>query len=87
MYHVEFSKKALNDLKKLDKHVSGMILGWVSKNLEGCENPRVHGKALVANQKGKWRYRVGDYRLICQIKDKQVLVLVLTVGHRKEIYK
>ena len=87
MYHVKFSKKALNDLKKLDKHVSAMILGWVSKNFEGCENPRVHGKALVANQKGKWRYRVGDYRLVCQIKDKQVLVFVLTVGHTKEIYK
>lgn len=87
MYHVEFSRQAKNELKKLDKHISAMIIGWVRKNLEGCDNPRVHGKPLVANQKGKWRYRVGDYRLVCRIEDSKIIVYVLTIGQRKEVYK
>lgn len=87
MYHVEFSKHAIYDLKKLDKHISAIIIGWIRKNLEGCENPRLYGKALVANHKGKWRYRIGDYRLICHIDDAKIVIYVITIGHRKEVYK
>ena len=68
-YTVVFSKEALKDLKKLDKHTAALIIGWVRKNLEGCENPRAHGKGLTANLSGKWRYRVGDYRLLADIQD------------------
>ena len=63
-YTVEFSQSALKDLKKLDRHTAALILGWVRKNLEGCENPRQFGKGLTTNQSGQWRYRVGDYRLL-----------------------
>ncbi len=86
-YKVVFSEKAKKQLKKLDKHISALILGWLEKNIQGCENPRVHGKGLVENKSGQWRYRVGDYRIICEIKDSEVLILVLSIGHRREIYE
>lgn len=86
-YHVEFSKRALKDLKKLDKSTAALILGWVRKNLEGCADPRVHGKGLTANRSGEWRYRVGDYRLLAEIQDGKLVILMLTVGHRSEVYQ
>lgn len=86
-YHVEFSKRALKDLKKLDKSTAALILGWVRKNLEGCADPRVHGKGLTANRSGEWRYRVGDYRLLAEIQDGKLIILMLTVGHRSEVYQ
>ena len=86
-YHVEFSKRALEDIKKLDKSTAALILGWIRKNLEGCENPRVHGKGLTANHSGEWHYRVGDYRLLAEIQDGKLIILMLTVGHRSEVYQ
>ena len=86
MYHVEFTKNALKQLKKMDKSSASLILGWIRKNIEGCDNPRVHGKGLTANRSGQWRYRVGDYRIITEIEDDKVMVLVLNVGHRRDIY-
>ena len=73
-------------LKKLDRHTAAMLMGWMRKNLEGCENPRQHGKALTANRVGQWRYRVGDYRLIAEIKDEEIIILILALGHRRDIY-
>lgn len=87
MYKVRFTKNALKQLKKLDKATAALIIGWIRKNLEGCENPRVHGKGLVANRSGQWRYRVGDYRIIAEIYDAEILILVVNVGHRSDIYK
>ncbi len=87
MYRVEISENALKGFKKLDKKINEMIFSWIKKNLEGCENPRIHGKGLVADKKGIWRYRIGNYRLLCHIFDNQVLILVVEVGHRKDIYK
>ena len=75
------------ELKKMDRHVSSLILGWIRKNLEGCENPRFIGKALTGDKAGAWRYRVGDYRIICEIHDEDIIILVLSVGHRREIYR
>ena len=86
MYHVGFTKNALKQLKKMDKSSASLILGWIRKNIEGCDNPRVHGKGLIANRSGQWRYRVGDYRIITEIEDDKVIVLVLNVGHRRDIY-
>lgn len=86
-YSVVFSNDARKEFKKLDKHVSSIIIGWIRKNLEGCENPRAHGKGLTGNRSKEWRYRIGDYRLICDIKDQKIIIYVLTVGHRKDVYK
>ena len=86
-YSLQFSEKALKQLHKLDKQHFTIILNWLEKNIDGCENPRQHGKPLSANLSGSWRYRIGDYRVIANIQDEKVVVLVLTVGHRKDIYK
>lgn len=86
-YKVEFTQRALKDLKKLDRPTAALILGWVRKNLENCENPRLHGKGLTANRSGQWRYRVGDYRLLAEISDNTITILILNVGHRRDIYE
>ncbi|MDO4960436.1 MAG: type II toxin-antitoxin system RelE/ParE family toxin [Eubacteriales bacterium] len=86
MYKVSFTKNALKQLKKLDKSTAALITGWIRKNLEGCNDPRVHGKGLTANRSGQWRYRVGDYRIIAEILDTEVLILVVNIGHRSDIY-
>ena len=85
-YKVVITDTARKQLKKLDKFIAGMIIGWMKKNLEGCSDPRRHGKALTANRSGEWRYRVGDYRIIAEIQDDKIIILILTIGHRREIY-
>ena len=85
-YKVVVTDTAKKQLKKLDKFIAGMIIGWLKKNLEGCNDPRQHGKALTANRSGQWRYRVGDYRIIAEIQDDKIIILILTIGHRREIY-
>ena len=87
IYHVEFTKSVLKELKKLDRVTASLIIGWIRKNLEGCENPRIHGKGLTADKAGLWRYRVGDYRIIAQIQDEKVTIIVVNIGHRRDIYK
>ena len=86
-YRVEFTKNALKQLKKLDKPSAALIIGWIRKNLEGCKDPRIHGKTLSANHGGQWRYRVGDYRIIAEIHDDRVIILVLNIGHSSDIYR
>ena len=86
-YSVLLTQKAKKQLSKLDKYTSKLIVSWLKKNLDGCENPRIHGKALVSNKAGLWRYRVGDYRILAEIRDEEVIILVLQIGHRRDIYK
>jgi plasmid stabilization system protein len=85
-FRIVFSEKALKQLKKLDRSTASLITGWLRKNIEGCSNPRQHGKGLTADRSGQWRYRVGSYRIIVDINDEKVLVLVLEIGHRKNIH-
>ena len=86
-YHVELTESAKKELKKLDKYTQKIILLWLNKNLEGCEDARVHGKPLTADRVGQWRYRIGDYRVIAKIEDGKLIILVIAIGHRREIYK
>ena len=85
-YKVEYTARTVNELKKLDKPTRALIFGWIEKNLVGCEDPRRHGKALTANHRGQWRYRIGDYRLIADIQDDRILILIMTIGHRRDVY-
>ena len=85
-YHVETTARFDKEFKKLDKYTQQMIKSWIGKNLQKCENPRAHGKGLTANKSGQWRYRIGDYRLLCLIQDQELIILALTVGHRRDIY-
>lgn len=70
----------------MDPGVSRIIVAWLLKNIDGCEDPRAHGKGLTANRSGKWRYRVGDYRILCEIKDSELVVLAIEIGHRRDVY-
>ena len=85
-YRVEVTQRFEKEFKKLDRYTQKMIKSWIEKNLIDCSNPRQHGKGLTANRVGQWRYRIGDYRLICEIQDDELIILALTVGHRREIY-
>ena len=85
-YTVEYTKQAVKELEKLDKYTRKIILLWIDKNLQDTEDPRIHGKALTADRVGQWRYRVGDYRIIAKIEDDKLVILVITIGHRREIY-
>ena len=85
-YTVEYTKQAVKELEKLDKYTRKIILLWIDKNLQDTEDPRIHGKALTADRAGQWRYRVGDYRIIAKIEDDKLVILVITIGHRREIY-
>lgn len=78
-YRVETTERFDKEFRKLDRYTQRMIKAWIQKNLEGCSDPRQHGKGLTANRSGQWRYRIGDYRLICQREDDQLVILALTV--------
>lgn len=82
---IVFSDKAEKQFLKLDKTIQKQIKKFILK-LEKLEDPRSEGKMLVGNLMGFWRYRVGDYRLLCRIRDEQLIIFVIEVGHRREIY-
>ncbi len=86
-YSVETTARFDKEFKKLDRYTQRMLKSWIEKNLVGCSDPRQHGKGLTANRVGQWRYRIGDYRLICQIDDGKLVILALSVGHRREVYE
>lgn len=86
-YRVEYSKKALKQLKKMDRFDARIITTWIGKNLQNCEDPRVLGKGLTANRSGEWRYRVGDYRILCTIEDDVLVIEVFSIGHGGNVYK
>lgn len=85
-YSIETTERFDKEFRKLDKYTQRLIKAWIDKNLNECENPRLHGRGLTADRSGQWRYRIGDYRLICQIEDSTLVILALSVGHRREIY-
>ena len=80
-YDVQTTQRFDREFKKLDRYTQLMIRSWINKNLVECADP------LVANRKGQWRYRIGDYRLICLIDDHELIILALSVGHRREAYR
>ena len=81
-----FDERALRELENLDHQAQSDILAYLDQRIASAENPRRFGKPLRASLAGLWRYRVRDYRLICQIKEQRLHVLVLSVGHRKNVY-
>ena len=81
-----FDERALKELRKLGKPAQRQILDYLDERVAGPEDPRRFGKSLKADLTGLWRYRVGNYRILCQIREGELLVLVVAVGHRREIY-
>lgn len=86
-YGIETTARFDREFKKLDPYTQRMIKAWIEKHLSNCENPCALGKPLAADKKGQWRYRIGDYRLLCVIEDEKLVILALSVGHRGEIYR
>ena len=86
IYQIVTTDKFDKSFKKLDKQTQKIIKAWIEKNLVGCENPRIHGKGLTANKSGQWRYRVGDYRILAEIRDIELVLVLVEVGHRSRIY-
>lgn len=82
---IEFEKAAEKALKKLDQQTARRIAGYLYE-VGQLENPRSRGKGLTASKSGFWRYRVGDYRVVCKIEDGRLLILVLELGHRSTVY-
>lgn len=82
-----FNESARKQLKKLGRHAQKEILCYLDERVEADEEPRRFGKGLKADLSGLWRYRVGDYRILCQIQDHELIVLVVGVGHRREVYR
>ncbi len=87
MWRLVFSKRAEKQLSKMDAGMRRIIVAWLLKNVDGCDDPRAHGKGLTGNLSGAWRYRIGDYRVLCDIRDDELVVLALEIGHRREMYK
>lgn len=87
MWQVEYSEKARKQLKKLDPNQRRLLLAWIDKNLQNCDDPRIHGKALKENLAGCWRYRFGDYRILCDIQDNELIILALNIEHRSTVYR
>ncbi|MDJ0536885.1 MAG: type II toxin-antitoxin system RelE/ParE family toxin [Xenococcaceae cyanobacterium MO_207.B15] len=86
MWKIEWDSKALKEAKKLDRDARKKIIEYLEKRVLANQNPYQFGKPLKGNKAGIWRYRVGNYRILCQIEDKALIVLVIAVGHRKDIY-
>jgi mRNA interferase RelE/StbE len=86
-YNWSFDAKAEKQFSKLDRPVQIRILAWMESNIQGCENPRLFGKALEGEYENLWRYRVGKYRLIADIQDKAFNVLVVKVSKRSDVYR
>lgn len=86
-YSVVYEKKAIKSLSKIDKGQQKIIISWIEKNLVNTDNPKKHGKALKGNLNEYWRYRVGDYRIIADINDSEIKILIFNISHRKDIYQ
>ncbi len=85
-WKIEFLDTAKRELKKLDKRWQLVILDYLEDEITNLDNPRNRGKALVGDKQGLWRYRVADYRIVCEIHDAELLIVAITIGHRKNVY-
>ena len=84
-WRIEFERNARRYFEKLDKPIQKQIENYLDKLVQ-LDNPRQRGKGLTASRSGQWRYRVGDYRIICEIQDSVLVVLILEIGHRSNVY-
>lgn len=76
-YNLKFEKNALKSLTKIDSNQRILLMAWIQKNLDQCENPRSHGKALSGKLNNYWSYRVGDYRIVVEIIDNELIIIVI----------
>lgn len=82
-----FDERAFKELRKLGTQAQRDIISYLDERISSEADPRRFGKGLKADLAGLWLYRVGDYRILCQIRDRELLVLVVAVGHRRDVYE
>ena len=87
VWRVEFHRAAVSDLRKLGPDGERRVLRYLRERTASSNDPRRFGHALTGDRKGLWRYRVGDYRIVASIEDDRFVVLVVTVGHRRQVYR
>lgn len=88
VWTIDYTESARKQLRKLDKQTARRILDFMDERIAAQEDPRNTGKALTGPMLGAyWRYRIGDYRIICDIQDGALCVLVIEIGNRREIYR
>lgn len=87
IYELRYEEKAVRQIRKLDPATRKLIKSWIEKNLLNTDNPGQHGKGLTGNLSQYWRYRVGDYRILAEIIDTKIVIIIVEVGHRRDIYK
>jgi mRNA interferase RelE/StbE len=87
VWRVEFDRAAVRDLRKLGADAEARVLRYLRERIAGSENPRRLGHALIGDHKGLWRYRIGDYRIVAAIQDGRFVVLVVAIGHRRDVYR
>ena len=87
IYELKYEARAVKQIKKLDSASRKLIKSWIEKNLLNTDNPRHHGKGLTGSLSQYWRYRVGDYRILAEINDAEIIIIIVEVGHRRDIYK
>jgi mRNA interferase RelE/StbE len=87
IWRVEFHSAAVRDLRKLGADGEHRILRYLRERIAVSEDPRRFGRALTGDRKGFWRYRVGDYRIVAAIESDRFVVLVVSIGHRREVYR
>jgi len=86
-WKIEYSDKALKSLKKIDKTSAKRIIDFLDYRLAATDDPRILGKSLKGDLGVFWRYRVGDYRILCEIQDNRLVILAALIGHRRDIYQ
>jgi mRNA interferase RelE/StbE len=87
-FEIEFDPEAVKDLKKLDRSIQQRLIGFLKQRVATLDNPRAIGEALAGTKLGGyWKYRVGDWRIICDIQDRRIVVRVLRIGNRREVYR
>lgn len=87
IYKIMTNEKFDKSFKNLDKSIQRMVKAWIDKNLINTENPRQHGKGLTANRSGQWRYRIGEYRILVKIEDDKIILILIDIKHKKEVYR
>ena len=87
VWKIEWSDTARRDLRKLDKSSAKRILNYMDQRIAAADDPRALGKALRGPLGELWRYRVGDFRLLCELRDAKLIIIVVRVGNRKDIYR
>ncbi|MEJ7795117.1 MAG: type II toxin-antitoxin system RelE/ParE family toxin [Nocardioides sp.] len=84
-FAVEWTRRSRKELSNLDPQVARTLVHFMAERVHGCDDPRSLGKTL--RESDLWRYRVGDYRILCLIEDDRLLVLVVELGHRRQVYR